>query len=70
MERIPVVSSNIASIGYDPESLILEVEFLNGSVYQYFDVPQQVYIDFINAESKGRFLWQYIRDVYEYTRIE
>jgi len=70
VERIPVVSSNIASIGYDPESLILEVEFLNGSVYQYFDVPQQVYIDFINAESKGRFLWQYIRDVYEYTRIE
>jgi len=70
VERIPVVSSNIASIGYDPETFILEVEFHSGGIYQYFDVPQQVYIDFVNAESKGRFLWQYIRDVYEYTRVE
>lgn len=35
MEREPVVSSNIASIGYDENNNILEVEFNNGNVYEY-----------------------------------
>lgn len=37
MKRIPVSSTNVASVGY--ENQVLEVEFLNGSVYQYFYVP-------------------------------
>lgn len=43
MNRTSVTSSNIASIGYDPSSLTLEVEFTDGSIYQYFDVPEAVY---------------------------
>ena len=43
MERQYVSSSNIASIGYDPDNLVLEIEFLSGAVYQYYDVPQSVY---------------------------
>lgn len=43
MERQYVSSSNIASIGYDASDMILEVEFLNGAIYQYYDVPQSVY---------------------------
>ncbi len=39
MDRIQVRSSNIRSIGYDQNRQILEVEFLKGGVYQYFDVP-------------------------------
>lgn len=39
MLRDPVSSSNIASIGYDPGSETLEIEFTNGSIYQYFNVP-------------------------------
>ncbi|GAA5136140.1 KTSC domain-containing protein [Alloalcanivorax gelatiniphagus] len=64
MERISVSSSNIASIGYDEGEKILEVEFLNGGVYQYFDVPQETYEGFINAESHGKFLWAYVRGVF------
>ena len=43
MERQYVSSSNIASIGYDPDNLVLEIEFLSGAVYQYYDVPQSIY---------------------------
>ena len=39
MERIAVESSNLASIGYDEASMVLEVEFKHGGIYQYFDVP-------------------------------
>ena len=43
MNRSPVSSINVASVGYDGSTLTLEVEFLSGSVYQYFDVPNAVY---------------------------
>ena len=39
MIRDLVASSNIASIGYDPDSETLEIEFTNGSIYQYFNIP-------------------------------
>lgn len=69
MNRIPVVSSNIASVRYYPETQTFEVEFQNGAVYQYFDVPQGVYDAFMNTESKGRFLNSNIKGVYRYAKL-
>ncbi len=42
MNRTPVTSSSIASIGYDRDNNTLEVEFRNGRCYRYFAVPQHV----------------------------
>mgnify|MGYP001010778631 FL=1 len=69
MERNYVASSNIASIGYDEPSQTLEVEFLNGSVYQYYNVPQGLYDQLMQEGSKGRFLNTYIRNAYPYSRV-
>ncbi|MCA9933042.1 MAG: KTSC domain-containing protein [Ardenticatenaceae bacterium] len=69
MKRTAVSSSNLASVGYDPESQILEIEFNSGRVYQYFDVPQDEYDGLMNADSHGRYFNQNIRDNYRYTRI-
>ena len=69
MNRQPVTSSNIASIGYDAESQTLEIEFLNGGVYQYFDVPQHVYDGLIIADSHGQFLAQNIKGAYRYSKV-
>ncbi len=70
MERMPVESSNLASVGYDAISATLEIGFLNGSVYQYFGVPEQVHTGLINAPSKGTFLDQYVKKAgYSYARI-
>lgn len=70
MERTPVQSSNLASVGYDRDSSTLEVEFLNGSVYQYFAVPESIFEGILNAPSKGSFLNHYVKKAgYAYTRI-
>jgi hypothetical protein len=69
VERQPVVSSNVASIGYNAETYVLEVEFSNGHIYQYFDVPQNVYTEIMSAASIGSYLNSYVRREYRYTRI-
>lgn len=69
MDRTSVTSSNLASIGYDPGSLMLEVEFKDGSVYQYFDVSETVYQEFMRAGSKGQFLNANIKHSYRYAKV-
>lgn len=69
MDRELVASSNVASIGYDEPSQTLEVEFLNGSVYQYYNVTQDVYTNLMQSSSKGGFLHQYIKGAYAYGRV-
>ncbi len=58
--REPVSSSNIVSIGYSKEAMILEVEYHHG-VYQYMEVPESVYWDLMNVASKGTFMNQLIK---------
>jgi KTSC domain len=69
LERSPVNSTNVAAAGYDPPTMVLEVEFLNGNVYQYFDVPAQVYEEFRQAASPGQFLNTNIKGSYRYARM-
>ncbi len=69
MERTRVSSSNIRAIGYDPQNQVLELEFLNGGIYQYLGVPQTVYERLMVAPSKGRFVSAHIRDGYTTKKI-
>ena len=69
MKREKVSSSNIASIGYDAENQILEIEFNHGGVYQYFDVPESEYNALMNASSHGSYFSANIRNDYEYQKI-
>ena len=69
MERKYVASSNISSIGYDEPSQTLEVEFLNGTVYQYYNVPVNMYDQMMVEGSKGKFLNTYIKNAYPYSRV-
>lgn len=69
MKRQSVESSNLASVGYDAENEILEVEFKHGGVYQYFDVPQNVYEELMNASSHGVYFSANIRNDYDYQKM-
>ena len=69
MRRIPVSSSNLASVGYEAQRGILEVEFHSGSVYQYHGVPEQVYRGLMCASSHGSYFSAYIRNSYQYTQV-
>jgi hypothetical protein len=62
MQRVPVESSSIASIGYAPQERVLELEFpQSGEVYQYFDVPAEEYAALLAADSKGTYVNQQLK---------
>lgn len=69
MERTTVISTNIRTIGYDPDSQTLEVEFNYGSVYQYAGVPQGEYEGMMNADSKGKYLNANIKGHYPFVKL-
>lgn len=69
MERIGVSSSNVGAIGYEASTATLEVEFNNGSVYQYQGVPQEVYESLMQADSKGTFLNSRVKGNYTYIKL-
>lgn len=68
MNRTPVTSSNVVAVGYDTDTLTLEVEFKDGAVYQYFDVPETVYRELLSASSIGQFMHSNIRNTYRYAK--
>jgi len=53
--RQPVQSTAIAKIGYSKHRHILEIEFVNGAVYRYLDVPAAIYRGLMSAGSKAQF---------------
>lgn len=70
MERAPVDSSAIATIGYDTQTSILEVEFRSGRIYRYYGVPRSVHRNLLSATSRGRFLNRYIKRTYPCTEVD
>ena len=69
MQKYGDASSNISSVGYDSATETLEVEFWSGSVYQYYNVPENMYEQLMQSSSKGRFLHVHIRNTYPYSRV-
>lgn len=69
MDRILVSSSDLASVGYDENSHILEIEFLRGGIYQYSGVPKNIYEGLMSASSKGKYFHRYIRDNYSTVKL-
>ncbi|MDD2693887.1 MAG: KTSC domain-containing protein [Candidatus Gracilibacteria bacterium] len=65
MRRESVYSSNIISIGYDPERQLLEIEFHGGGIYQYIGVPHHIYNALMSAPSHGVYFAQNIRLKYQ-----
>jgi hypothetical protein len=69
VKREPLDSSSLRSVGYDPSAHVLEVEFRNGGVYQYLEVPDEEFEGFITAPSKGRYLNTEIKARYPSRRL-
>ena len=62
--RDAVQSSAIAKVGYSKRRHILEIEFVNGAIYRYFDIPFSVHHELMLANSKARFYDSNIRKHY------
>lgn len=70
MRRARVTSSAIASVGYDPESAILEVEFHDTGIYRYHGVPPDVHAALLAAPSVGTYLTTHIKGRFRYERVD
>lgn len=68
-DLVPVESTLIQGMRYDPTHYLLEIVFRNGGVYQYIAVPPNVYERLANARSKGTFFGIHIRNIYPYWRL-
>ena len=69
MQRIPVDSTDVVSVGYDAKTRVLEIEFGGSRIYQYTDVPPDVHERFMRADSFGTFFNTFISGHYRYDRI-
>ena len=69
IERAPVESSVIQSVGYDAEHAVLEIEFVSQQVYRYHFVPRSTWNGLMRAASKGRYFDGHIREKFPTTRL-
>lgn len=64
-----VSSSNLARWRYDPETRVLDIQFVNSDVtYSYDDVPQSVAEGLGTAASAGQYFRNNIKDRYRFYR--
>ena len=64
---LTTTSSSITDFEY--KSQVLKINFLDGNVYEYFDVPKAIYVKLINADSPGRFARRHIFNAFVYRSI-
>lgn len=70
MQREPVASSSIASVGYDEVTRTLEIEFHNGRIYQFLGVPPEMAAALRAAKSTGAYFNKYLRNGgYQFTLV-
>lgn len=69
MDRKIIESSMIRSIGHDADRAILEIEFNNGAVWQYFDFSESTWYEFEGAVSQGKFFHSDIINQYPESQV-
>jgi KTSC domain len=69
IRREAVASHGLAAIGYSKRLHALEIEFVNGAIYRYLNVPPRLYRDLIVADSKARFYDQNVRGKFLSARV-
>lgn len=66
---IPVASTSISGVGYDPEARELYVKFRPSGTYVYSGVSEFVFRHLLMAPSKGEFINQEVRDAFEFRKL-
>lgn len=69
MQRTQVESTMLRSVGYDPTTRVLELEFRNGRLYRFGEVAEETYRELMAASSKGQYFIDFIDDQYPYAPI-
>ncbi len=81
MNRIPVASSNLVSVGYDASQQVLAIEFKGSKksgpkLYHFLNVPEWIYQELIDPDSllykgsKGTFFSEVVKGKYKYEMVD
>lgn len=66
----PVNSSAMTYVYYDEDTAELDVTFVGGKIYRYVGVPLAIYVGFLEAESKGTFFNERIKEVFPFIEVK
>ncbi len=70
MDREAVASTVLKSVGYDPDTRTLEIEFPSGRVYRYLEVPAEVHAWLMRSPGKGSLFRRMIDGKYTFERVD
>jgi hypothetical protein len=70
MKTIAVESTTLRTVAYDGDRKLLQLEFHNRTVYQYFNVPAAIHDGLLEAPSKGIYFNRFIRDKFDYAQVK
>jgi hypothetical protein len=70
MQRTPVSSQAITSVGYDASKLELEIEFRGGRVYRYRGVPSDVHQFLLRTPDKGSYVNRVVAKAFAYSEAD
>lgn len=62
-------SSNIARVGYDPETQEMQIEFRSGGSYAYSGVSSPTAADLAASQSPGSYFQRWIRNKYSVRKL-
>jgi len=66
MQAVPVHSTTLAAVAYDPAQQRLQLEFRDRTIYHYCGVPPDVHDALLRAPSKGAYFNRVIRPQFAY----
>jgi len=69
MHRLAVESTTLAFVSYDTDGACLELEFHDGVIYRFFDVPPESFEQLLTSESKGAYFNRHIRKRFHFQRL-
>ena len=70
MDRTAVKSRDIAIVGYNAKTSILEIAFRSGGVYHYSGVSPETHCELMKAASTGIFFNENIKDKYACHKVQ
>jgi hypothetical protein len=70
LRRHHVKSTAVRTMGYDADEWVLQLEYTNGKVYNYFRVPPGEFELLEDAPSIGDYVNRQIKPFYEYEELE
>jgi len=69
LQEYNLTTTSSIIMDFQHKGLTLKINFSDGSIYEYFNVPKGIYIKLVNADSQGRFARRHIYSSFLYRNI-